>query len=232
MSEKRNFKGVWIPADLWLDNDLTILQKALLVEIESLDNGEGCWKSNSTFADFFNCGTATITRAVKDLKKLGYINTSRKITESGEIRVINLIRPLIKTIRPGQSKRLGPANQNDQEGIPYRETPIEDNKNNKKFEEAFEKFRKEYPGTKRGLSTEFQNFKKKHKDWKKVVFELHGLLVCQKNQKELARKSGLFVPQWKNLQTYINQRCWEEEFNQPELFNSSPSEDDNEVIEL
>jgi hypothetical protein len=43
--ENRKFKGVWIPKDLWLDKDLSMHEKCLLIEIDSLDNDEkGCDK--------------------------------------------------------------------------------------------------------------------------------------------------------------------------------------------
>ncbi len=77
---------------------------------------------------------------------------------------------------------------------------------------VFENFRKSYPGTKKGLETEFSNFKKKHKDWREVTGDLRSLLICQINQRDLLKKSGGFVPEWKHLSTWINQRCWEEEF--------------------
>lgn len=75
----------------------------------------------------------------------------------------------------------------------------------------FEKFRKAYRGTKRGLDTEYNNFKKKHKDWREVVVLLLPAYERQCKQLDSNRAAGIFVPQPKNLQTYINQRCWEEE---------------------
>lgn len=78
--------------------------------------------------------------------------------------------------------------------------------------EIFDTFRKEYPGTKRGLETEFSNFQKKHKDWREVLPDLSALLKCQINQRECLKQSDQFVPEWKHLQTWINSRCWEEEF--------------------
>ena len=83
--------------------------------------------------------------------------------------------------------------------------------NNKKYKIAFDEFRKLYPGRKRGLETEFNNFKKKHKDYEGVVFDLKEILKCQINSREMSLKAGRFTPEWKNLQTWINQRCWEEE---------------------
>lgn len=81
-----------------------------------------------------------------------------------------------------------------------------------KSEAMFDEFRKMYGGSKRGLKTEFDNFKKKTKDWKEVLPRLKILYQRQQDAKEDAREKGYFVPQEKNLSTYINQRCWEEEF--------------------
>ena len=83
---------------------------------------------------------------------------------------------------------------------------------------VFDRFRKAYRGTKRGLATEFTNFKKKHKDWKQVLPNLLVMYERQCSLKDEARQRGCFVAQEKNLQTYINQRCWEEEpqFSEPQ----------------
>ena len=84
-------------------------------------------------------------------------------------------------------------------------------KNDIEFLEAFDVFRKKYQGTKKGNETEFQNFKKKHKDWKAILPDLPALLDCIENQRAAARASCQFVPPWKHLSTWINNRCWEEE---------------------
>jgi len=82
---------------------------------------------------------------------------------------------------------------------------------NKELIVCFEIFRNEYPGTKRGHGVELENLKKKHKDWKDVIPLLSDALNYQKNAREMKAAAGGFVPEWKNLQTWINQRCWEEE---------------------
>ncbi|MBP9881543.1 MAG: hypothetical protein KBF44_15630 [Chitinophagales bacterium] len=83
--------------------------------------------------------------------------------------------------------------------------------NTNKYETEFEFFRKEYPGTKKGFETEFYLLKKKHKDWKQIIPVLLELLNNQIEAKKINRANGAFVPEWKNLSTYINQRAWEEE---------------------
>jgi hypothetical protein len=91
---------------------------------------------------------------------------------------------------------------------------IEEEKTKQKTENElgiFDGFRKAYPGTKNGNQTEFTNFMKKHKDWKEVLPDLKPLLDCIINQRDMAIRTGSFVPQWKNMSTWINNRCWEEE---------------------
>lgn len=88
------------------------------------------------------------------------------------------------------------------------------------LEAEFDTFRKAYPGTKRGLKTEFDNFKKKHKDYREVTPKLMPALEALKEWRTKAKEKGVFVPEYANLQTWINQRRWESEF---EKFNEDGS---------
>jgi len=85
---------------------------------------------------------------------------------------------------------------------------VKDKVKDKKVKIVFEEARKIYPGTKRGLDTEFTNFKKKHKDWRNILPLLKPAIERQIQSREIA--TG-FVPNWKNFQTWINNRCWEEQ---------------------
>lgn len=88
--------------------------------------------------------------------------------------------------------------------------------------QIFEEFRKLYKGTKRGLDIEFDNFRKKHSDWKEVNITLKDCLNKQIKAREINARNKKFVPQWKNLQTYINNRSWEEEIAiEQNLFNTT-----------
>lgn len=74
MMAARDFKGVWIPKQIWLDTRLNALDKVIFVEIDSLDVGEnGCWASNEYLADFCQCSTWKISSAIKKLTENGYI---------------------------------------------------------------------------------------------------------------------------------------------------------------
>jgi hypothetical protein len=81
----------------------------------------------------------------------------------------------------------------------------------KELKSIFEIFRINYPGTKRGLEVEFENLKKKEKNWRDVVLILSDKLQYQQFMRKEKFKAGEFIPQWKNLQTWVNQKCWDEE---------------------
>lgn len=70
----RDFKGIWIPREIWLDNRLSALDKVILAEIDSLDQGDrGCFASNKHIADFCQCSEAKVTKSIAVLKKYGYV---------------------------------------------------------------------------------------------------------------------------------------------------------------
>jgi uncharacterized protein YdaU (DUF1376 family) len=103
--------------------------------------------------------------------------------------------------------------QSDANAIKVNESKEDDSKEEESKETInieFENFRLLYPGTKRGYDSEFENLKKKYKDWKQICAILNDCLDKQIAAKETNRQNGAFVPQWKNLQTYINQKAWEE----------------------
>lgn len=72
----RKFNGIWIPASLWLSEGLSPNLKVLLVEIDSLDNGErGCFASNAYFANFLQVSESQASRLINTLVKKGLINS-------------------------------------------------------------------------------------------------------------------------------------------------------------
>jgi hypothetical protein len=74
MKENRDFKGVWIPKEIWLNTDLSIIEKVLLVEIDSLDNSDrGCFASNEYLAKFVQLSESRVAHIISDLKKREYL---------------------------------------------------------------------------------------------------------------------------------------------------------------
>jgi DNA-binding transcriptional regulator GbsR (MarR family) len=81
----RDFKGVWIPKEVYLNTQLSLIEKILLVEITSLDNEKGCFAGNSYFASFLGVSITSISLGIKKLIELGYIE---KVSFDGRKRIL------------------------------------------------------------------------------------------------------------------------------------------------
>ncbi len=102
---RRGFKGVWIPAEYWLDANLTMSEINMITEIDSLDNGNGCYASNKHFAEFFGVTKGRASQIIASLKAKGYISISydrdgKQITRR-VIRVVNKLNRGIKNTKQG-----------------------------------------------------------------------------------------------------------------------------------
>jgi len=82
-----------------------------------------------------------------------------------------------------------------------------------KEKELFEIFRLKYPGTKRGLDSEFNDLVKKHKNYKEICLILLKELERQINER--SRITG-FIPEWPHLKTYLHNNGWETEYKSVE----------------
>ena len=91
MNMERAFKGIWIPAEIWLSKELKIMEKLFLVEIDSLDNEDGCFASNEYFSNFFDLSKNRCSEIIKSLEKKGFIEIEyiyKKNKKSIEKRII------------------------------------------------------------------------------------------------------------------------------------------------
>ncbi len=87
MTSNRDFKGVWIPKKIWLDSRLSALDKVILAEIDSLDQGErGCFASNKHIADFCQCSERKVSESVSQLIKCGYLRVQNFDGRQRELR--------------------------------------------------------------------------------------------------------------------------------------------------
>lgn len=89
----RDFKGVWIPKEIWLNEELTLLEKIIFVEIDSLDNENHCVAGNEYFATFCNCSESKISKAIKKLKDLNMIE---EVSFDGRHRKIRVVKSIIE----------------------------------------------------------------------------------------------------------------------------------------
>jgi len=88
----KEFKGVWIPKEIYQDRELNPTEKLILSDIAAL--GE-YFKSNETIAIEVGISQCTTSRSINKLEKLGYIKTQY----NGRTRLIKLSRTLIKMIK-------------------------------------------------------------------------------------------------------------------------------------
>lgn len=82
----------------------------------------------------------------------------------------------------------------------------------KDAKKLFDEVRKLYPGVKAGLDTHFKQFVSKHKDFSEAIFKLKDGLIKEKEYRTWCEKKKIFVPKWKNFETWLNKRCWEQEY--------------------
>lgn len=77
---RRLFKGIWIPAEIWLDERLNIAEKALIAEIESLSTDNGaCVETNKYFAEFARADERTIQRYLAHLIAIDMIEVTNGV---------------------------------------------------------------------------------------------------------------------------------------------------------
>ena len=107
---ERDFKGIWIPKEIWLDDNLTWSEKMLLVEIDSLSTLEkGCIATNEYLSNFFNLSKDRISKLISSLKSKGYIEV--KLIYNGNTKQI--IKREITTIGYRQKQLEGVVKNND-----------------------------------------------------------------------------------------------------------------------
>lgn len=151
--QKRKFKGVWIPAEAWLNRSLSITDKVMLVEIDSLETEErGCYASNAHFAEFFGLSISRVSEIISGLADKGWIRVEQ-IREGKRIieRRIRLNAPFGKPNTPSENA----ANPFGKGGEPPSEKAKGSNTKENNTENSLDIFDQawaEYPGRAGGNS--------------------------------------------------------------------------------
>ena len=221
------------------NNQLSYKAKGLLVEMLSMPDD---WKfSTQDLIQRAKDGRDAVYSAIKELEDAGYLKREKATNEKGQfmgydynvyekpdaenpdvekphrenpytenpsLLITNGSKDNVST-KVETEREINPSLFEDNIGdtTPYNPPTTSEQ------EQMFDEFRRAYRGTKRGLRTEFENFRKKHKDWRDVLVHLLADYQRQVQVLDANKAAGAFVPQPKNLQTYINQRCWEEEIS-------------------
>src|SRR6516162_5488957 len=148
---ERGFKGIWMCAAVYLADDLTPIEKLMLVEIDSLTNGDcACYASNDHFASILRITESRANHLLSGLAKKGYVirtgfdgrttyrvvapqfsanpkTSSLLIERSRQSRVAKNNNPeLLKPTRQDCQKQQGRVAKNDNQRIPIENTSRED----------------------------------------------------------------------------------------------------------
>jgi hypothetical protein len=148
--DERGFKGVWMCASVYLADDLTPIEKLMLVEIDSLTTPDcACYASNDHFASLLRITESRANHLLSGLAKKGYVirvgfngrttyrvvapqfsanpKTSSLLIEQGrQSRVAKNNNPeLLQKTRQGCQKRQVRPAKNDKQRIPIENTSRE-----------------------------------------------------------------------------------------------------------
>ena len=187
MKNNRDFKGVWIPKAIWITKELTIMEKLFLVEIDSLDNKDGCFAGNSHFVDMFDLSKQRCSQVINSLSSKNYITIN--LIYNGKqvikriIRVSNKLDRGVKKSRGGCQEKLMVSNT------------VKNTTNNIAFDEFWNNYPKK-AGRKPAMAA-FNRLSKEN--------QIKATNDCK------TRYVGIIKQFIKNPSTYLNQESWEDE---------------------
>ena len=213
---ERDFKGVWIPKEIWLNEDLGWSEKLLLVEIDSLSKNGECFASNEHFGKFLKLSKKRVSELITELHRAGYITVQLVYREGSKQIEKRIIKPIAEIRHTPSGKSLDPLAENVV--TPIAENRVDNNtliintinntKSKNTYEQEFEKLWAKYP-RKIGKKKAFDSFKKARKI-KKVPYEVieSGLYRYLKyiEQQELDEQ---YI---QHGSTFFNQEKWQDEF--------------------
>ena len=124
---ERDFKGIWIPAEIWENKKLSLMEKLFFVEIDSLDGVNGCYASNDYFSKFFELSKNRCTEIIKSLEKKRLITIELQ-REPGKKNISKrIIRVLDKSNRGGIRKTDEGYSENREENNTLSNNTIDNN---------------------------------------------------------------------------------------------------------
>ena len=192
----REFRGIWIPKEVWLNKDLSANEKILLAEIDSLGGlSDGCFASNQYLAEFFGLSKDRISKLISGLKNKGYI-TVELVYKEGTCEVDKRIIKL----NPYSYFQLG--GQNHLGGIGENNDYITNNYNINNNNKTSKKKTTKEPRHKYG---EFKNILLSDKDLEKLKAE-YGEELVEKYIKKMDEWIELNGRRYKNY--YLALRQW------------------------
>lgn len=141
---KRDFKGVWIPKEIYLWDELNWTEKLLLVEINSLDGEKGCFASNEHFANHLNKSKTYVSKRISKLKNMGIVYQDKFNGRQRVLRInwveLNAKLGLNKNTTLPCNKPQGRFEQNNKHNNTYKDINKGKGNKRKQTKESFNKF--------------------------------------------------------------------------------------------
>lgn len=123
---KRDFKGIWIPRELWEDENMTKMEMLLFVELDSLSSyGKGCFASNKYLSKFLHVSSSRISQLISSLTekeyikvKLIYAKDNPKQVIKREIYPINYLNRVVNKLSDPTENTKSPYLENCEDSVP------------------------------------------------------------------------------------------------------------------
>lgn len=213
--QKRDFKGVWIPKEIWLDENLNMLEKGIFAEIDSLDDEAGCYASNKHLADFCQCSETKVSTAITKLKNLGYIyeksfDGRQRILKS---RLSNFERQACKKLK---------ADPQNLQGSTISNTVSNTVSNNNIYISEFDELWELYP-RKKGKPIALKAYIKARKNGTTFEQVKQGVL----NYRMQIEVKGTATEYIKHGSTWFNQEAWGDEYDLTQTRKNGAGQKDN-----
>lgn len=215
---ERSFKGVWISKEIWENKSLTLMEKVFLVEIDSLDNEQGCFASNAYFSGFFGLSKSRCTEIIKSLESKKMIQIEHVFDDKKAIkkRVLKVVSGVFGKPNLGIRKtELGCSeNRTGVFGKPnYNNTS---NNNTIREKHALDFLSKNYPSEYESLLMKYQtkisDFEKAKNDFN-LQFDVEGKPY---DVKVINARAQLYFNRWIDNQNKFNNNGYQQQANQPE----------------
>jgi DNA-binding MarR family transcriptional regulator len=202
--QRRKFKGIYIPAALWMNENLKASEKSVIAEVDSLDvDGKGCFASNTHFAKILGNTPARASKIINQMVKKGLLSSRIDSADANRryLKVLSSKTGIVlssETTIGSRRNRIDPIVENDEtlnkeevnsEVNRERELPLPDFLNEEKTKgKIYLSARAEYLLSTIGFDSWFENevlmrFTKFNantinkttlRDWDKLIFERYG----------------------------------------------------------
>ena len=87
---RRKFRGTFIPKKILLTKGLSMSEKYILAEVDSLDGEDHCWAMNRHFADLIGISPDRAGKIISGLVRKGFLERQITLTSGGKSRILRV----------------------------------------------------------------------------------------------------------------------------------------------